>query len=813
MRRKQIARQIAEESIVLLKNEEHVLPLQKGKTVALFGRTQIDTLYSGNGSGRTKADGHRTILEQCGKSGLIPESALKEYYEYKIGCEEITEIDEFDWTKVSEIGNSGLMYEIFGRYRAPLEEYEVPEQLLLQTTKQTDTALFILGRNSGGEECDRHLEDDYYLTKTEKKLVDIVCKHFANVIIILNINGLIDLSWVDHYTGIKGVIFIGIPGEEGAAALARVLTGQVNPSGKMAVTVAKQYKDYPSARYFSWNKAQMDQISDYASYGLSAEENGSIGFAKSPVTIYYEDIYAGYRYFDTFKKEPLYPFGYGLSYTTFEIGCTGIQKTATGILIQITVTNTGGKSGREVVQLYMEKKADEGGMERPYQELKGFAKTDSLEPGGRDRLEIRVPWRELAVYDEKRSSWVIEEGTYILYIGNSSRNTSVVGRIGVEEDILVEVCVGKIGVSACNRGKIKFLTRGKMIKEESCSDLKNDIISVSMKDVKSQTEIPGDNGIGYGETDRLVSDLSDRELAALCVGYGPGIPFAMADDSAEPSTIFDEAGTPLTTNSHSVGYPGYVSPAIEKKGIWSVFYKDGPAGIGGIAWPTEMLITCSFDRKLWRKFGDALGAECENQKVDVWLAPAVNLHRNPLCGRNFEYFSEDPYLTGVCACEIVTGAQGNHRIVACPKHFAINEQETFRRGNAKKHIDATDSIVTERAARELYLKPFEMLVRQAKISCVMTSFNKINGIFAAGNRELCNSILRYEWGFDGFVVSDWGDMDIVVDGADAVAAGNDIIMPGGPPVIRQILKGLEDGRVTRADLESAVRHLLNVILK
>ena len=206
-----------------------------------------------------------------------------------------------------------------------------------------------------------------------------------------------------------------------------------------------------------------------------------------------------------------------------------------------------------------------------------------------------------------------------------------------------------------------------------------------------------------------------------------------------------------------------------------------------------------------------LTKKCEEQQVNVWLAPAVNLHRNPLCGRNFEYFSEDPYLTGVCACEITKGVQNDRPVIVCPKHFAANEQETFRRGNAGKNVDAVDSILTERALRELYLKPFEMLVKDAGIACIMTSFNKINGSFSGGSHDLCTHILREEWGFEGAVVTDWGDMDMVVDGADAVAAGNDIVMPGGPPVIRQILKGYEEGRVTREELEQAVRHLLIMI--
>jgi len=233
--------------------------------------------------------------------------------------------------------------------------------------------------------------------------------------------------------------------------------------------------------------------------------------------------------------------------------------------------------------------------------------------------------------------------------------------------------------------------------------------------------------------------------------------------------------------------------------------------VGTGAWPTAMLISCAFNKELWEAFGNAVGAECEKKAVDVWLAPAVNLHRNPLCGRNFEYFSEDPYLTGICAVQITKGVQENHPVRVCPKHFAVNEQETYRRGSAKKRYDAVDSILTERALRELYLKPFEMLVRDAGVSFIMTSFNKINGVLAAGNRDLCTHILREEWNFDGVVVTDWGDMDIVADGGDAVAAGNDIVMPGGPPVIRQILQAYQERRITRKDLERSVARLLHVL--
>ena len=829
MDKKKIARKIAEESIVLLKNADHILPLKEKKEITFFGRTQIGTLYSGNGSGGANIAGCGTILEECEKRGIKPESLLKEFYEYKASAEQVTEEDEFDWTKVSEMVNSGIMYEIFGKYKAPLDEYDVPETLIFQAAEKTDTAIFVIGRNSGGEECDRHLPEDYYLTRSEESLLKDICTHFANVVIVLNVNGLIDLSWMKKYASIKSLLFIGIPGEEGASALAGILTGEINPSGKLAVTIAEHYEDYPSADHFSWDKEHLENILDYESYGLSSEENGSTGFTKSPVTVYWEDIYTGYRYFDTFGKQVLYPFGYGLSYTAFAISDALVKKQNGGILVTADVKNIGEMSGKEVIQIYLSKVYPAEGVERPYQELKGFEKTSDLAPGEKEQVKIWIPWRELAVYDEERAAWVIESGDYLLKMGNSSRDTFVKGLICVEKTILAEQCTNCLNITECNNGKIEFLTQKENdaemasvlnITEQNKDVSGQNIIFVTPEDVHDvqenrkcgkETISKAETTVSEREKERNLAELSIKELAALCVGYGPGTPFAAVGDRSDPSTIFDDEGKPMTTNSHPTGYPGYVSPAIEEKGIKSVFYKDGPAGIGGVAWPTEMLIACSFDKKLWQMFGDAVGKECEEQQVNVWLAPAVNLHRNPLCGRNFEYFSEDPYLTGVCACEITKGVQNSRPVIVCPKHFAANEQETFRRGNAGKNVDAVDSILTERALREQYLNPFEMLVKDAGIACIMTSFNKINGSFSGGSHDLCTHILREEWGFEGAVVTDWGDMDMVVDGADAVAAGNDIVMPGGPPVIRQILKGYEEGRVTREELEQAVRHLLIMI--
>lgn len=788
MEQKNIFKELVGESVVLLKNEDNTLPFYKDQRVAFFGRAQTETFFSGNGSGASKALEEKNLISECEKKGIVSVPELKRFYqEQQSNKPSKFAVDGVDITGDDTL-TCGFMYEIFGQYVAQNEEYRVPEDLVRAARKMTDTAVLVLGRNCGGEECDRHLENDYYLLDSEKQLIRQICSAFENVVLILNVNGLIDLGWIKNYPVIKSILFLGIPGEDGCGAMADILIGKINPSGKLSVSIAERYEDYPSAEYFTWNKNEPDQVCTYERYGLSAKKNGSIGFEKSPVTFYYEDIYMGYRYFDTFRKNVLFPFGYGLSYTKFEVQPRPLVYGEDEIEVSALVINTGSCAGKETLQVYVS--AMETAEERPYQELKGFEKSPLLQPGEQTELKIRIPFRELACYSEKRAAYVIERGGYQFRIGTSSRQTQPAGKIEISQDIVVRQCSNRLQIRECNREKIKFLSQnsnGKSVQK-----------NVRTADERQEEYV----------ADSRAKALSERELAALCVGYGPGTPFSAFGDGTDPETIFDESGRPLTTNDHPIGANGYVSPAIKEKGISSIFYKDGPAGIGVGAWPTEMLIACAFNKELWYRFGDIAGMLCEKKQIDVWLAPAVNLHRHPLCGRNFEYFSEDPYLTGMCAVQIAKGVQDNHKVCVCPKHFAVNEQESFRRGSAKKNYDAVDSILTERSARELYLKPFEMLVKEGHISFLMTSFNKINGTFAGESKDLCTHILREEWGYKGVVVTDWGDMDIVVDGGDALAAGNDIIMPGGPPVIKQIREAYETGRIGRKELERSVSRLL-----
>ncbi len=800
MDKHELARRIAEESIVLLKNEEHLLPLAKGSQVAFFGRTQMDTIFSGNGSGATATQDRRSILYACEEAGLKAVPSLKAWYEEQFAEEMRHPRPGIDWSNAWEMVHSGEMYEVFGRYIPPQEEYAIDDSLLDAACACTDTAVIVLGRNAGGEECDRHLAGDYLLTPEELALYTRICKRFRHVVLMVNSNGPIDLAWTEQMPAIQSILFIGIPGEKGAEAVANILTGQVNPSGKLAMTLARHYEDYPSAFNFSFDKDDIASLKTYESYGLQSPDTP---YAVHPVTVYQENLLMGYRGFDALQIQPLYPFGFGLSYTGFSIRTVSAQKNAAGVELCVRVENIGQCAGREVVQVYMTPYGclhDHAGIN-----LVAYGKTRLLSPGEAQDMTLSVSWREISAFSEEAAAWIIEKGCYVLKVGDSSEKTEAAARIDVPESVCLEQCSHLLALSDDSQAHLHFASHipAPLADAPACAwqfTLTQDDVGDVLRHSQQSTDIPA-----------ILHDMSVEELAALCVGYGPGIPFSAYGDGSVPGTIMGKDGKPLTCNTHTTGLEGYISPAMPEKKIWSMAYRDGPAGVGGMAWPTEMLLACSFDDELCYAFGNAVGQECEDFDVDVWLAPAVNLQRHPLCGRNFEYFSEDPLLAGRCACAVTRGVQENHQVRVCPKHFAANEQETFRRGNSRKNYDAADSIVTERALREMYLRPFEMLVREANAQCIMTSFNKINGTFAAGSQDLCNRLLRDEWGFAGIVVTDWGDMDTVVDGADAVAAGNDIVMPGGPPVIAQILKGYQEGRVTREALELAVAHLLAVL--
>ena len=845
--RRVLARQIAREAMVLLKNEDRVLPLPEGRTIALFGRTQLQTIIGGSGSGASHSKGTLEIREELPKAGLILAKAAEKFYQELAeketqasapgGPENDDDGGSF-WQRMEGLVASGLIYELFGKYTAAVPE-EIPgPEVFHAAREETDTAVFLLGRATGGEECDRRVEDDYLLTGSEQQLLTEICKCFPKVIVVLNVNGMIDLPAFDAWPEVKAILFMGTAGEQAAGALADILTGKVSPSGKLNQTAALSYEDYPSAGHFSYNKDLPRSIRTYEDYGLSPEQNGSSGFQMSPVTVYQEDIYMGYRYFDSFRKPVAYPFGYGSGYAEFAVAPVHTEITDGAFRADVLVKNISNEyTGKEVAQLYVH--APFGRLKQPEKELRAFAKTPELAPGEACHVTLAFSLTELASFSEEDSAYIAEAGKYTVLLGNSSRNVSPCAVIELPETVVTRRVTADIGIRPENKEKIRLLEpeeeilypesagEAAMLRQGTDADgyvnrtfrvTKDDFIVEQFVSrtydfsADPQRSVLEDVRAGRVSMEAFVNQLSVRELAVLLNGYGPGLPFGGVAARDKTPTINDEEGNPIgTTTRPELGF-GYVNPAIPRYGITSAYYKDGPASVGKTAWPTGMMLACTFNPELAYEMGAACGEEAEELGVDSWLTPGMNLVRNPVEGRAFEYYGEDPFLSGTMGTEVTRGAMENHAVTTCPKHFALNEQETYRRGSEKKQIDAVDSIASARAIRELYLKPFEMVITKSRPRTIMSSFNKINGTFSAGNRVLLTEILRGEWGFDGAVVTDWGDMDQVVDGADAVHAGNDVIMPGGPPVIRQMLKGYEEGRVTKEEMRIAASHLLHHLL-
>ena len=827
--RKALARKIAQEAMVLLKNDEKLLPLPEGKCVALFGRTQNHTIIGGAGSGASRSDSAQEIREELLKAGLRLASESDAFYrelqEKEKTQKEIGAGGEEEFFKQIEgLVASGLIYEIFGKYNPAAPEALPGESIFSEDAKETDTAIVFLGRQTGGEECDRREEDDYELQESEKELLVKVCAAFPKVIAVLNVNGMIDIPAVTAFPEVKSVLFMGTSGEQAAGALSDILTGKVSPSGKLNQTAALSYTDYPTAKHFSSNKDKPEEILQYKDYGLSAEENGSRGFSMSPVTVYQEDIYMGYRYFDSFEKPVAFPFGFGLSYADFAVVPVQAGLRDGNFSADVCVKNLSREyAGKEAVQLYIHKPF--GKLKKPEKELAAFAKTECIAPGKESLVRLGFALTELSSFDEEAMAYVIEAGKYTVLAGNSSRDLSTAAVIEVPETIVTRTVTADIGMRPENKGKVKLLEPEREILPEApaphvpCltlteADLRTEWPSYPAYDfdVEAVKSTLSDVKEGRVTMEQFINQMSVPELSVLANGYGPGLPFGGITAKDQPPTISYEDGTPIgTTTRPELGF-GYSNPALEKYGIPTACYKDGPASVGKTAWPTGMMLACTFSPELAYEFGSACGCEAEQLGIDSWLAPGMNLVRNPIEGRAFEYFGEDPILSGVMGTEITKGAMENNAVTTCPKHFALNEQETYRRGKERHSIDAADSIVSARAARELYLRPFEMAVTEGRPTTLMSSFNKLNGTFAGGNHVLCTEILRGEWGYRGVVVTDWGDMDIVVDGADAVAAGNDVIMPGGPPVIRQVLKGYEEGRVSLRELREAAAHLMNYVM-
>ena len=619
-------------------------------------------------------------------------------------------------------------------------------------------------------------EGDFYLSARERALVDQVTEGFDRVIVVMNVGGMVDTSWFRENERIQAVLMAWQGGMEGGLGAAELLTGVANPSGKLTDTLAASLEDYPSTRNFHESDTYVE---------------------------YTDDIYVGYRYFETIPEaaeKVCYPFGFGLSYTTFEILCQEGRKTGDGFLFRVQVTNTGDVPGKEVVQIYV--KAPQGKLGKPEKELKAFQKTRLLQAGESQILTLEIPESSLASYDDlgkvQMFAYILEAGDYGFFIGNSVRDGKMSDFVfHLEETRIVEQLSPKLRPVSlkkrlCADGTFEELPQGEPRERESqglerqspeemgefapaVREQKPALLSAWVENpVHSLQEV----GEGRVSLETFMAQLSDRELAELLGG--------------QPNTG--------VANTFGLGN-------LPRLGVPNVMTADGPAGlrikpecgVNTTAWPCATLLACTWNPRLVEQVGIAGAREVKENHMGVWLTPGINIHRSPLCGRNFEYYSEDPLLTGRMGGAMVRGIQSQH-VAASVKHFAFNNKETDRRNS--------DSRVSERAAREIYLKAFEIIVKEQAPFTIMSSYNLVNGCRCSECRELLTDILRDEWGFQGMVTTDWWNYG---DHYREVKAGNDLKMGCGYP--ERLLEAKEKGLLTRAEMELCARRILELLLK
>ena len=636
------------------------------------------------------------------------------------------------------------------------DEAPLPADLVTRARAFADTAVIVINRYSR-ESQDRRNDgqDDYFsLSQAEQAMVAAVTENFDRVAVLLNVGAMIDTSWFAYNDAISSAVMLWQGGMEGGLAAADILTGEANPSGRLVDTCARCFNDYPSSTGFH-------ESEDYVKYT--------------------EDIYVGYRYFETLpgKKDcVVYPFGYGLSYTTFALSDITMVCTGKDILVSVTVTNSGSVPGKEVVQVYYG--APAGKLDKPARQLCAFAKTKSLLPGESQRLTVSFAVSSMASFDDlgvvSRSCYVLEKGSYPIYVGTNVRDALPVDDAYIQAETAVTQQLHSYGAPEKLDWRLKAYGS---IQHLECKPVKRACFPCEYSPAEAPEEIKSLKDVAKGrlDLDTFMAQLTDEELIHLVAGH-------------------PNRGVATTCGIGD----------LPRLGIPPIMTTDGPAGIrvqksSGVrttAFPVASCLAASWNLELVEAIGRAGALEAKENNLPIWLTPALNIHRSPLCGRNFEYYSEDPLLSGKMASAMVKGIQSQN-IVAVPKHYACNNKETNRKNS--------DSIVSERALREIYLKGFEICVKESDPKMIMTSYNIINGIRASENVELIQGILRGEWGFRGTVTSDW---DTLADPVQEVKACNDLKMPKGFP--DQMKQALDNGTLTRAELYVCARRILELIL-
>ena len=775
----ELSRMAAGEGMVLLKNEAETLPLKKKTKVAIFGKAVIDYVKGGGGSGDVTVEYIRNLYEGM----KIKETEGK--------VEVFDKLADFYKENVKEQYENGAV-------PGMTIEPEVPETLLKEAREYTDTAIITICRFSGegwdrkceaaqdgyvldGEEkrnselSAKIFEDgDFCLTNAETAMVELVKKTFPHVIAVLNVGGIVDTKWFKDCDEIQSVLMAGQGGMEGGLAAADILCGDVNPSGKLPDTYAKELEDYPSTENFHKSAFYVD---------------------------YTEDIYVGYRYFETIpgaQEKVNYPFGYGLSYTKFDWKMEDYKESDDILTFKVQVKNTGAYAGKEVIQLYYG--APQGKLGKPKKVLGAFKKTKLLSPDESQVLELKLPISQMASYDDlgkiQKSAYVLEAGTYVFYVGNNVRDAKKIEfTYQVAEDTVTEQLSEKAGPNQLSK---------RMLSDGSYETL-------PQKEIKEEEGLERQEKYSIGLP--CPDTREEKGISFLDLVNPTGVQFV---DVAEGKMTLDEfvnqlsledcihllGGQPNTGCANTFGMGN-----LPKYGVPNIMTADGPAGlriwprcgINTTAWPCATLLASTWDEELIEKVGKAGAEEVKENNIAIWLTPACNIHRSPLCGRNFEYYSEDPYLAGKSGAAMVRGIQSQH-IGASVKHFAANNKETNRKDS--------DSRVSERALREIYLKQFQIIVKESQPYTIMSSYNILNGVHTSENKDLLTGILREEWGFEGLVTTDWWTFG---EHYRETKAGNDIKMATGYP--KRVKEAYEKGFISEEEIRLSAKRILNIILK
>lgn len=834
-----ISRELAGECMVLLENDG-ALPLKETGKIALFGNGVRRTVKGGTGSGDVNSRSIVNVEEGFKNAGFTVTSGS--WLDKQGEMLDKSKGEYLEWVKAEakKSSRSEFIIQFDHPYSAP-----APVLITEEDCKEADTdvAVYVIARNSG-EGSDRYnREGDYLLFAEEKKNLEMVAAHFKKTIVILNIGGVMELSGVKAIPGINAILLMGQLGNIGGDALADVVTGKVNPSGKTVDTWAKNYMDYPSSAKFSHNGSVHDEE--------------------------YEDgIYVGYRYFDSFGVEPEYCFGFGRSYTDFSLQIDGAEAAGDRVQVRATVQNTGSVyAGKEVVQIYYS--APQGRMDKPYQELAAYHKTSLLKPGESEAMILTFAIKEMASYSEADAAWVLEKGDYVIRVGSSAGNTEVAAVLTLAEEVKTQIGKNLFPLDIQLKEIKPDTTAAKTAYEKnseglgrvyhgsiqsSCIKAEHMVYQGKREEYKTDREkklTVQDVKNGDCTVEELVAQLNVEEMADMCVG-----------------TLRAGEGNVVGNASYTVpGAAGDTSSILKvSRGIKNMILADGPAGLrlqphfkttkegkllpGGsvmgdsfepfdpdinedevdnyyqycTAIPIGWSLAQSWNTELAEWAGDMIGAEMEQFGVDLWLAPAMNIHRNPLCGRNFEYYSEDPLVSGKIAAAITIGVQKHKGKGTTIKHFAVNNQEDNRY--------FVNAHVSERALREIYLKGFEIAVKESQPLSIMTSYNLLNGIHTANSYDLLQAMARDEWGFDGTVMTDWfTSQDVpeitgkfqprypISSSVGCIYAGNDIQMPGCRKNVDDIVEAVKTGRemdgfrITLADLQFNTANIIRVVLK